>query len=167
MKTNVSVWQMGHFYTKTFWQQKARVRFTAVARPLWMQDEGWGSIPITCTWVFDVIAIILLQGLSGYGLNLRETWLTDLKVTMKLGSEMRGNQGIHIFYIYTHNFLILYIKDCLIGIGVSVSDYWQGVAGSIPGTLTIKKKCIRSGKGSTQPREDNWVATWLSSSGSD
>ena len=34
------------------------------------------------------------------------------------------------------------------------------VAGSIPGTSTnLKKMKIRSGTGSTQPRQDNWVAT--------
>ena len=33
-------------------------------------------------------------------------------------------------------------------------------------TLPQFKNRIRSGKGSTQPREDNWIATWLKSSGS-
>ena len=33
------------------------------------------------------------------------------------------------------------------------------VACSIPGTYTNFKMWIRSGTGSTQPREDNWVAT--------
>ena len=41
------------------------------------------------------------------------------------------------------------------------------VVGSISGTSTNLKTWIRSGTGSTEPREDNWVAALLRSSGSD
>ena len=60
------------------------------------------------------------------------------------------------FFLVPHNTstarcIILYWLACL------TTDF--EVAGSIPGTSTNLKIWIRFGKGSTQPREDNWVAT--------
>jgi hypothetical protein len=48
--------------------------------------------------------------------------------------------------------------DRLCGLVVRVLGYRSGGPGSIPGTT--RKKNSKSGTGSTQPRENNWGATW-------
>jgi hypothetical protein len=64
--------------------------------------------------------------------------------------------------VFFHSSWILYR---LCGLVVRVLGYRSGGPGSIPDT-TRKKKVVGSGMGSTQPREYNWGATWLNSSGS-
>ena len=56
--------------------------------------------------------------------------------------------------------------DRLISLGVSVSTTNHDVASSIPDTSTILN-VISCGMGSTQPRENNWVANLWRSSGFD
>jgi hypothetical protein len=60
---------------------------------------------------------------------------------------------------------VLIMMDRLCGLVVRVLGYRSGGPGSIIGT-TRKKESSWSGTGSTQPREYNWGATWLKSSGS-
>jgi hypothetical protein len=55
------------------------------------------------------------------------------------------------------------LSDRLRGLVVRVPGYRPGGPGSIPDIT--RKKCRVSGTGSTQPREYNWGATWLESSG--
>jgi hypothetical protein len=63
---------------------------------------------------------------------------------------------------FFHAFSIIRVwnmaSDRLCGLVVRVLGYRSGGPGSIPGTT--KKKSSGSGKGSTQPREYNWGATW-------
>jgi hypothetical protein len=56
------------------------------------------------------------------------------------------------------------IVDSLCHLVVRVLGYISVGPGSIPGTT--RKKSSGSGKGSTQTREYNWIATWKKSSGS-
>jgi hypothetical protein len=55
-------------------------------------------------------------------------------------------------------------NDRFCGLVVRVLGYRSGGPGSIPGST--RKKINGSGKGSTQPREYNWGATWWKSNGS-
>ena len=63
--------------------------------------------------------------------------------------------------------ILVAFYDRLVGLVVSMSDYWSWGRVFNSWHFHKLKIWIRSGTGSTQPREDNWVATWWRSSGSD
>ena len=55
--------------------------------------------------------------------------------------------------------IIFIVTERLVGLVVSMFTTDHEVVGSLPGISTNFKMWIKSGTGSTQPREDNWVAT--------
>ena len=72
-----------------------------------------------------------------------------------------------LFLLFIIIIIIIIIIDCLLGLVVNMSDYWSWDRGFDPRHFHKFQMWTRSGTGSTQPREDNWIATWLRSSGSD
>ena len=70
-------------------------------------------------------------------------------------------------YIGEYIFATITINRRLIGRVVRATDTKKEVEGLIPETCTVLKKYIRSGMGTTQPREEDWEATWLRSRESD
>ena len=58
---------------------------------------------------------------------------------------------------FTSSFKIIIGTSLVLGSACLTTDH--EVAGSLPGTSTKFKMWIRFGTGSTQPRENNWIAT--------
>ena len=72
-----------------------------------------------------------------------------------------------IFLFQVIFLIIISYLDRIIGLVVSMSDYRSWGRGFDPRHFHKFSMWIRSGTGSTQPREDKWVPTWLRTSGSD
>jgi hypothetical protein len=68
-----------------------------------------------------------------------------------------GDFSVHYMLLTEFNSFLL-IVDRLCGLVDRVLGYRSGGPGSIPGTT--RKKSSGSGRGSTQPLEYNWGATW-------
>ena len=85
------------------------------------------------------------------------------KEANNLSQNVRNITKFILFYVLFD----INMNNRLVGLVVSMSDFWSWSRGFDPRHIHKFKMWIRSGTGSTQPREDNWVATWLRSSGSD